>query len=295
MALRTFLANEVSAGDAVRIGGRLEGERVLIPILGLNESVLTDQVRVGMTLARATNGRVRIVDPVGEGPDGHWDRTPRTDQGATVDALAWTQERLEILRDNGSMGLFASRRIERRIRETVANEPWDTLVLPAKDTPSSLASRPLRRLTERPPCDVISINGETAFRDFASILLPIANGPHSGLATDVAAAIAYDLDAELDVLHVIDPDADAEVRSTAERRIDTAVDRTGLSEGVSPWLLEATDPSRSIVEQSNYYGLTVIGAPTASRLHQFVYGSTSRVIRDRAESAVLATRTAHNP
>ena len=55
-------------------------------------------------------------------------------------------------------------------------------------------------------------------------------------------------------------------------------------------MLEADDVAEAIIEQSNYYPLTVLGAPTKGRLRQFVLGSTTQDIRADAQSVVLVGR-----
>lgn len=58
-------------------------------------------------------------------------------------------------------------------------------------------------------------------------------------------------------------------------------------------MLEADDVANVIIDQSEYYPLTVLGAPTKGRLRQFVFGSTAQDIRAGAQSAVLVGR--NNP
>lgn len=292
MAFGSFLAGSDSRpGQMVHIGGRLTGERALVPLLTVDEASVCDQVEFAITLARATGGSLRVMDSID--PDADADRTisSTADREETEALLSWAIGRQDARQPDTSGGVLAARRAERRVREHVQTGTYDTLILPGGRGDGPLSRRRLERLARRAPCNVVSVNGEAGFRNFASLLLPIANGPHSGLATDVAAAMAEQLEAYVDILHVLPPDASEEERRAAEERTEVAVERIGRPETANPWLLESKDPARTIVEQSAYYGLTVIGAPTAGLLHRFVYGSTSRSIRDRAESVVLAART----
>lgn len=290
MAFGSLLTgSERPPSETVKIGGRLRGERVLVPILIGEERSAMDQIRVGITIAREMGGTVELADATSPGRDSVELASP-IDTQATEVALTWAREQIADVRASPSTGVLAGRRIERRVRDWVRAGQHDVLVLPRGEDDRTVSSRRLERLAGQAPCNVISVNGDAGFRDFASILLPIANGPHSGLATDVAGVIAEASDAYVDVLHVIPPESDVDTRTAAQERTETAVERIGMDETVSTWVLEAPDAADAIVEQSAYYGLTVIGAPSVGRLHRFVYGSTSQSIREDADSFVIAAR-----
>lgn len=286
MTLGSLLDGDQRNTDAtVRIGGRLVGDRILVPIVDTGSSALREQIRVGVTLVQSTGGRLELTDPATDDDPVELDGQ---DETAAIDqALAWADERLE--RDR-LHGVFAGRRAERRVHDRIEEGAFDTLVLPSAQTGGRLGGRRLERLASNVRCNVVTVNGDAEYRKFASLLLPIANGPHSGLATDVAGAIAEQSGAYVDILQVISPEADENERAAAQDRTDTAAERLGLPDTASTWLLEASDPAAAIVEQSTYYGLTVIGAPTVGRLHRLVYGSTSQSIREDAESVVIAAR-----
>lgn len=72
--------------------------------------------------------------------------------------------------------------------------------------------------------------------------------------------------------------------------LETAQQRIARPEKTTTRLLEADDVADAIVEQSAYYELTVIGAPTTGRLRRLIFGSTNRSIRGSARSVVLSAR-----
>lgn len=121
-----------------------------------------------------------------------------------------------------------------------------------------------------------------------SILVPVAGGPHSGVATDVARTIALVHDAHVDLLHVATGDTDPE--RAAEEYLRPARRRLRDCEDVETRVLEAENAAEAIVEQSHYYDVTVVGGPRSSRLGRFVFGSTARDVRDRAGNAVVTAR-----
>jgi nucleotide-binding universal stress UspA family protein len=169
----------------------------------------------------------------------------------------------------------------------------DNLVVPSESTSRLFRRGITERLSLRADCDVLTVNGQYGYEAVPSILLPVAGGPHSGLATDIAKRIAADCDAWVDVLHVVEQDATEHRREAAEACVKTAYHRIGRPDVTSTWVLEAEDIPEAIIEQSTYYGLTIVGAPTKGRLRQFIAGSTNRTIRDNARSVVLSARKNH--
>ncbi|MFC7044658.1 universal stress protein [Halobacteriaceae archaeon GCM10025711] len=132
----------------------------------------------------------------------------------------------------------------------------------------------VRRIASRSDCEVIVVNGDGSLDDVSSILLPVAGGPHSGLAVDVAHALATAHDAWIDLLHVVTDADDPDERAEAERYFDAARERLGAFTDVDDWLLAADDVADAIVEQSAYYDVVVLGAPQRTRLEELVFGST---------------------
>ncbi|WP_128906692.1 universal stress protein [Halorubrum amylolyticum] len=147
----------------------------------------------------------------------------------------------------------------------------------------------------------------------SSILVAVGPGPHSGATVDVAREIADAADAWLELFHVVPSDAaladdstgadgsDAgdegdtqpgagdrdEYAATGERLLDAARDRLGVFDRVDRWLVEDRSAAGAIVEQSPYYDLVVIGAPTTGTVGRFVFGSTTDTVVDDAEVPVV--------
>lgn len=107
-----------------------------------------------------------------------------------------------------------------------------------------------------------------------------------------AQSIAADANAWIDVLHVVDEDAADRRRDEAAELVEDIYRRIARPETTTTWVLEAPDMVEAIAEQSRYYELTILGAPTKSRLRQFVSGSTNRSVRANARSVVLSARSA---
>lgn len=271
------------------IGGELEGRRVLAPLLNSRVSALTDQLKIATTFARTADASVRVLNP-GRVPE----RTLREVRNLVADdevrLLSRTLDGTSGSTGRAGGGVAHGSRLVDEVLRAVDGDDIDTLVLPG-GSPSDLFGREIAdRIAVQADCDVVVTNGKHGYEKVPSILVPIAGGPHSGLAADVARSVAEDCGAWIDVLHVVDGDAPADGRELAEEYVDAASRRIGRPETTTTWVLEADDTAEAIIEQSRYYGLTVLGAPTTGRLRQFLSGSTSRSIRANAESVVLSAR-----
>lgn len=284
MAIRPFV-NRSSGGEQLLIEGACEGQHVAVPLIAPEEQTAIDQMRLAVAVAAGDDGEVHFIDPSGH-HETHVIDTTTTNE---ADVLAHVREWCES--SELPSGVLSGRVMTRRIVSTIENRDIDTAVLPGDLGRGALGRRRHKRIASALPCDVVSINGEGRYREFASILVPTAGGPHTGLAIDVATRIANSLDAWIDVLHVLPEEADEALLESAESHLAEATNRIGRPDTVNPWLLRSDDPADTIIEQSAYYGLTVIGAPTSSRLTRFVHGSTSQEIREEAESVVIAART----
>jgi nucleotide-binding universal stress UspA family protein len=290
MTLAT-LGTLVSGVDTVPgeggIAGHIEGDQVLVPLLAADVAAVTDQLRVAASLARTAGVSLHVFSPYTgthrtvSGPE----ELTATDERALV---GWATEHVSPGPVEGALGY--TRELVGGILECVRAADVDSLVVPS----GSVAGRFRRGLTDqlavRADCDIITVNGRQGYEEAPSILLAVADGPHSTLATDVAARVAADCDAWIDILHVVGEGATDRRRQRAEDCVEEAARRIDRPESTTTWILEAADVAEAIVEQSAYYGLTVVGAPTAGRLRQFVFGSTNRAVRDDARSVVLSVR-----
>ncbi|WP_253737203.1 universal stress protein [Halohasta salina] len=135
--------------------------------------------------------------------------------------------------------------------------------------------------------DVLTVDGRGETDRIASVLIPIAGGDHSRLAVEAGVAVARANDAAVDLFHVVDGD-DSAARDRGRVLLEAARDAVATDGvDVDTWLYEAPDAPAAITEQSQYYDLTVMGAPTNGPLERFVFGSTSKQVQREADSPVI--------
>lgn len=272
-----------------QITGHLDGNHILVPLLAPEVPAVTDQLRVAASLARTTDASLHLLTPItlpDQTPQGLRHEVGDDDQAF----LEWALDQVATsATDLGGVFLY-TRNVVQGVLRTVRTNDIDTLVIPGTAGGGVLRRDVAGQLALHADCDVVTVNGRRGYESVPSILLPVAGGPHTGLATDVAQRIAADCEAWIDVLHVVDEDASARQRRRGEEYLEAAYQRIARPETTTTRLLEAGDVAAAIAEQSKCYELTVIGAPTKGRLQQFVFGSTSRSIRADARSVVLSAR-----
>lgn len=166
-----------------------------------------------------------------------------------------------------------------------------TIVVPRTVDGGEFGQSALDELADRTGADVLLVDDRPPRRKRSSVLVAVAGGPHSALAVDVGRALAAAEGVWVDLLHATTadaPDAEADARALLGRYAE----RFGDIDRVSTWTLDATDVADTIREQSQYYDLTLVGAPRTSRLRRLLFGSTSSDIGAAVESPSVVVRRA---
>ncbi|MEF8771777.1 MAG: universal stress protein [Halodesulfurarchaeum sp.] len=129
------------------------------------------------------------------------------------------------------------------------------------------AEGPLDELTHDLPCDFLVLDGTEI--DPGEVLIPTRGSRSSELSAEVAQAMMETVDAEVSLLHVVDPGMEESGRSFLE---DWAADN-GLSEAA--YLVEPGSPVSVIREVSSEYDLIMLGATERGLLSRVVRGSAT--------------------
>lgn len=143
--------------------------------------------------------------------------------------------------------------------------------------------------TTRWRCDSILVSRIEELGDIDSVLVPISDGPHSGMAIEVGLALARQNDAILELLHVVEPD---ESESDGERLLERGVAHARTGDSIDTSLVVGSSVSEAIVEHATVYDVTVIGAPRRGLLEQFIGGTVPEAVRNATPGTVLTVHRA---
>lgn len=257
------------------------------PVLGvlLDEREQTGVLTLAQTLATATDGSLRLIRPVvypPQTPPGLARDDAVADKRLLTDALSSVRRWDPELDSQGDVVLG---------RDTISTvlhavDRWQPRAIVFDVTPDATIRSVLRgpiaeRVATKTDCPVVAVNKFTPVQTVSSILVPVANGPHSLDAVRTATSLASEAGAYVDLLHV--ENEDAETEPPFERAIEAA---SGFPR-LDTYVVEGSDIVETIVEQTDYYDLTVIGGPESSRLRRFVFGSDTTEIGRNADSSVI--------
>ncbi len=147
------------------------------------------------------------------------------------------------------------------------------------------------RILGEASCDVFVKRIRTASEAIDSILVPVAEGPHSELAVEFAGTVATARDATVTLVHVVHPDVDD---STREARADLLGEYESLLGGMGVSVDSATlhgeHVAGAITDETAHYDLTVLGATRDPFLKRKLVGSVAEGVGRSASSSVVLTR-----
>lgn len=276
----------IARGRAPASSATMTRSRILVP---LTDSSRGRETSLALRLASSYEAALSVVRPVVV-PNPTPLELPRSriesEREVATEALS------RVPADRFDVPISATVRVGRKVDAVVANaaaeQRADLVVLDATVDwdGSTLRRSVVKRIAARADCDVVAVYGPGSIEGLASILVPVAGGPHSELAVEVAGALAAAEGAWVDVLHVIPPDASDREREEGEEYLDRALSSLD-GDRADRWLLEAEEPAEAIVEQTGRYSATVMGTPQRSRLRRFVFGSTTDAVTTEATSPVV--------
>jgi nucleotide-binding universal stress UspA family protein len=203
-------------------------------------------------------------------------RAEAADTGGSESLRARAERELPVPVDDEV--LPSGRRVE-AVSRAVTGHDVDVVVLPEGG-----GSGTDGRVARRTGCDVLTVTTEYRLPTISSVLAPVAGGEHSGGVVDVAGALASAHDAWVELLYVR-PGSGAH----GARLLERASRRLAAVE-VDSRVVEGRPVADTICEESDYYDVSVVGAPQKGRLRQFVFGSTTRAVERDANNVVVTVR-----
>ncbi|MBP1987074.1 universal stress protein [Halolamina salifodinae] len=248
------------------------------PVLGtlLDPSGDTQARELSLALARSAGAPVRFLSPL---------RAPDT-QCATAAPANGPPVRIASTETAEQAGQSAAAVVCEEAAEVDADVI--TVERPPSESPGAGIRRGTTdRIVANSPVDTVVANGCGELDDLASILVPVAGGPHTELTVRVARALAAHTDAWIELFTVVPKNPSAERRSGGAEHLAAARRFLDGFESFDTWLYEADDPATAIAEQSTYYDAIVMGAPTKGRLERMVFGSTPDSVDESVDIPVV--------
>jgi nucleotide-binding universal stress UspA family protein len=175
------------------------------------------------------------------------------------------------------------------LRSLVESHDIDTVI--TDDHPRS-GIRPLlglERVEENAlgdDCDTIIVTRTDYPDEFDTVLVPIARGPHSGLAIDTGLALARQNEASLELLHVY-PRDDEEAETQGDAVLEHGLDRVGSFDAVEATIRAAQDVPATILGTTQLYDVVVLGAPREGLLQQFALGTIPENVSATTDGTVV--------
>jgi len=157
-------------------------------------------------------------------------------------------------------------------------------------TSDQLFGSVIDRIVANPPANTV-IFRDRPYESLRRILVPVAGGPNSRLAVNIALALARNTpeESDLTLLHVIPTDANPDV---ARARAQNTFRR--LSESVEyplrTLIVTAPNPVDGILEASAEYDMIVMGATREPLFRNLLAGDVSQQIAERAHCPVLMVK-----
>lgn len=253
-------ANSMGEEGVVTMNGR--------PVLGtlLDPSGDTHARELSFALARDEGAPVRFLSPL-QAPDAAAQHAASAPTGGPPVRFGPTDDSL-------SPGRAPDAVVAQEAATTAAGVV--TIERPASESSGAGIRRGVTdRIVASAPTDAVVANGRGDLSDLASILVPVAGGPHTELAVETARALANHTDAWVELFTVVPENPTADERSAGADCLATARQSLGPFEQFDTWLYEHDDPAMAIAEQSDYYDAVVMGAPTKGRIRRTVFGSTA--------------------
>lgn len=181
-------------------------------------------------------------------------------------------------------------RVRRGFRASRATDTPEPAPAPASE-PGSIASDGELRVDADAS---IERYGPDASGPIESVLVPIAGGPHSKAAVDVAAEVADRRDASLTAMTVVSPSAARSARGVAEARLHNYVDTVDRMPA-SADVYTREDVVAAIADRSRDHGLVVVGASERSLLGRLLRATVPERLDARAAAPVLVVERTASP
>lgn len=180
------------------------------------------------------------------------------------------------------------RNIARGILGAIKEKRIDTLIMGWHGHPHSHGYKlgsTVDLILERAPCEVVILKG-LGNRKFKKILVPVAGGPNSLYALEIASILAEKDDSQIVTLIVDDGKEKARLTISA----DMCKDRQIAFSRLSTKLIQAQDVVEAIVEEAENHDLVIIGSSREPLIRQLTRDSVSHSVAARCPKPMVIVK-----
>lgn len=139
-------------------------------------------------------------------------------------------------------------------------------------------------------CDVLVKRIDREGDEVSSVLVPVAGGPHTEYAAEIAGAVARGHGASVELVTVVSPTADEDAVADGRTLLTRASPSLGAVESVEETVLRGEDVVRSIVDRSEAHDVTVVGATEGGLLRRVLVGNVAETVGREADGAVVMVK-----
>ncbi|WP_231184248.1 amino acid permease [Haladaptatus sp. DYF46] len=265
--------------------------RVLVPIA--NPESAKPLVEMGCAIARRNDAEVvltSIVTVPVQTPLEDGQRFIGDQREMLADAVQYAPDDVPVHRT-----VTLGRSVGRSITNVARQRDADLVLLGwrgrRKRTRENVLGSTLDYVVENPPCDV-AVAKVVPDDEPEEVLVPVAKGPHSAFATDIAAAFAEAWGADATLLHVLEPDGNGSEDVMTERQWELVEE--GLD--VSTVLVSDDDVAESILAYADEEGIDtiVVGAAREGILRRVMFGDIPERVGERFAGRTVMVKK-HSP
>lgn len=139
-------------------------------------------------------------------------------------------------------------------------------------------------------CDVLVERVDRDRGPIESVFVPVAGGPHTESAAEIAGSIARERGANVELATVVAVGADEETVEDAQTLLAQTSPALGAIDSVTTTVLRSNEVSVGIVDHTTEHDVTVLGAGGNGLLHRIVADDVAESVARQADSGVLLCR-----
>ncbi|WP_049912839.1 universal stress protein [Halococcus thailandensis] len=177
------------------------------------------------------------------------------------------------------------------ILELIEERECDGVILAVDPTTTQrrrlLSGDTVESVVARAECEVFVEKQREERAPIESVLCAVDGGPHSKLAAETARAIAFDTGATVTIVHYIKPDPSMNERERSATILNAAEEVLSEIDALTVEECETEAIPKAIINRSDRYDYTVLGAPTSGLLQQFTFGTVPERVNQGSRNAVV--------